>query len=146
MIITVRMLWVVAAALPLVSCGADGGVRVEGPAPSGSARSGPVYVLDAVGAGPLQRPRAFALTEFTTLGALRWTSWGGATAEATGEVTGSWCLPACEKKGYPAKVVLSGLAEQERSAYYSRAAVTAPGVPPEQAAEIKNVQLPTRPG
>ena len=124
-----------ATVLLAAGCGAYQGVRVEGPAPTGAAETRTVYVLDEMG-NPLQRPRDLALTEFSSLNRLRWTSWGGATATATGEVSGTW-----SEHAYPAKVTLTGLELRERSAYYGRAEVEAPGLPADQAAELRDLKL-----
>lgn len=107
----------------VASCGADGGVRVEGTAPASP--KPPVYVVVYMG-DAFQRPAAFALTEFSSITKVRWSSWGGETAVGTGEVSGTWCLPACETKGYPATITLSKIQWLERTGYYSRFTVTSP--------------------
>ncbi|GGT16747.1 hypothetical protein GCM10010176_071590 [Nonomuraea spiralis] len=112
--------------LLVAGCGVDGGVRVEGPAPS--ARPGPVYVMAYMG-HPLQRPERFALSEFSSMAKVRWRSWGGGSAVGVGELSGTWCLPGCEKNGIPATITLSGLEWQERVGYYSRFDVQGRGVP-----------------
>ncbi|MFI6389210.1 hypothetical protein [Nonomuraea sp. NPDC050540] len=104
------------------ACGAAGGVRVEGPAPPSESR-GPVYVVAYMG-DALQRPSDFALTEFSGMNGVRWQSWGGERAVGTGELSGTWCLPGCEAKGYPATITLSRLTRLERTGYYARFTVT----------------------
>ncbi|WP_327087999.1 hypothetical protein OIE66_37665 [Nonomuraea sp. NBC_01738] len=105
----------------VTACGAgSAGVRVEGTAPPPGK---PVYVMAYMG-DPLQRPATFALTEFSSISNVRWTSWGGGQAVGEGEVSGTWCLPGCLDHGYPATITLSGLTWLERTGYYGRFTVT----------------------
>ncbi|MFX4291526.1 hypothetical protein [Streptomyces bohaiensis] len=120
-------------------CAADPGPHVEGAAPAIDRDSRPLYVSDAAGE-PLQRPERFAVTEFTSLTGLRWESWGDSRARADGLVSGTWCLPDCEG-GHPATVELHTPAVRERVAYYTRVTVDAEGLPPEQTAELEDLQL-----
>ncbi|MFI6321216.1 hypothetical protein ACIBG8_27010 [Nonomuraea sp. NPDC050556] len=117
------MRWAVAllALATVAGCGTDGGVRVEGTAPASPKH--PVYAVVYMG-DALQRPAAFALSEFSSASKVRWTSWGGETATGTGEVSGMWCIPGCESKGYPATITLSKIHWLERSGYYSRISVS----------------------
>ncbi|WP_073768772.1 hypothetical protein [Streptomyces sp. CB02923] len=146
-----------AAALLLSGCSDPRGLRVAGPAVSPSPPAGPaevtdpVYVSDAA-RRPLQRPASFALTDTVSLTGLRWTSWGDATAEATGGLSGMWCRPGCERQPYAVKVTLSGLFKQEqrdgrekqdRPAFYSRATLVSDRLPPQKAAELGRVSLHT---
>lgn len=104
-------------------CGGPEGLRVEGSALTPSRHSGPVYVADPDGQ-PLRRPTSIALSESVTVSGLHWQGWGGPTAHAVGKLGGAWCRPGCERKPYDVTVVLSGLEQQERVAYYRRAGVT----------------------
>ena len=128
--------------LAVAGCRPGNGPFVEGAAPAVARDALPVYVTDAVGA-PLQRPERFAVSEFTSLTALTWESWGGPEATATGLVTGIWCLSECEGGGHRATVVLSGPVRAERVAYYGRLTVRADELPPELAAELDGMTLHT---
>lgn len=130
------------AALLAAGCGTDGGVRVEGPAPPSGRPPGPVYVVAYMG-DPLQRPSGFALDEFSSMTGIRWESWGGETATGTGGLGGTWCLPACQAKPYPAKIILDGLTWRERSGYYGRFTVRAEGLPAGRARELTGRRLST---
>ncbi|MFH8346184.1 hypothetical protein [Streptomyces sp. NPDC018045] len=140
-----------AAVLLLSGCSDPRGLRVVGPAVSPSPPAGPaevtepVYVSDAA-RRPLQRPASFVLVGSVSLTGLRWTSWGDATAEATGGLSGAWCRPECGRQPYPVKVTLSGLLKEERQnrpAFYSRATLVSDRLPPEKAAELGRVSLHT---
>ncbi|GAA2295830.1 hypothetical protein OHT20_17100 [Streptomyces caniferus] len=131
----------VLTAVGLAGCGNPEEPHVEGPAPSPSQVSGPVYVTDTLG-HPLTRPTGFALTEFSSLSRLSWRSWGRPKAVATGRTGGVWCIPDCPANGYPATVELSRLQRRENVSYYTRAVVRAPGLPHDQASELRNVRLP----
>ncbi|MFH8403563.1 hypothetical protein ACH4FX_02150 [Streptomyces sp. NPDC018019] len=140
-----------AATLLLSGCADPRGLRVAGPAVSPSPPAGPakvtdpVYVADAA-RRPLQRPASFVLNASVSLTGLRWLSWGEATAEATGGLTGSWCRPECARQPYAVKVTLSGLFRQERrdrAAFYSRATLVSDRLPPEKAAELGRISLHT---
>ncbi|MBH1937539.1 hypothetical protein I5Q34_25260 [Streptomyces sp. AV19] len=130
-------------AVGVTGCGSPDRLHVEGPAPSRTREvAGPVYVSDAMGR-PLRRPTSFGVTEHTSLFQLRWQSWGGAKATATGRVSGLWCpTDACSESGYPATVELSGLEDYENVAYYTRAGIRSSRLPPDQAAELREVRLP----
>ncbi|MFD7661726.1 hypothetical protein [Streptomyces sp. NPDC059788] len=140
-----------AAALLLSGCSDPRGLRVAGPAvspspPDGPARvTDPVYVSDAA-RRPLQRPASFVINASISLTGLRWSTWGEATAEATGGLSGDWCRPGCGTQPYPVKVTLSGLTKQEkqdRPAFYSRATLVSDRLPPQKAAELGRVSLHT---
>lgn len=142
------------AALLLSGCADPHGLRVAGPAVSPSPPSGPaevtdpVYVSDAA-RRPLQRPASFVLNDSVSLTGLRWASWGDATAQATGGLSGVWCEPECEEQPYAVKVTLSGLLKPERrdrreqGAFYSRATLVSDRLPPDKAAELGRVSLHT---
>ncbi|WP_199548036.1 hypothetical protein [Streptomyces sp. N35] len=123
----------------LMACGRPDGLHVQGPAISPSPQKGPVYVADAMGQ-PLRRPTSVGLSELVTVSDLKWSSWGGSTAVATGKLGGAWCLPGCEKELYDVTVTLSGLQQQERVAYYRRASVV-PDDPAKLPPEAVKVQL-----
>lgn len=129
----------------LTGCGAvDDGLRAEGPAPTGIAWTGPVYVEDWR-AQPRQRPDLVDLTEYTTLDRLEWRGWGSPRATATGFVIELDCLSACADDGplsYPVRVVLSGLVKRQYAGYYSHASVTAARPPaPDWAEDVSYVPL-----
>ncbi|MFI9203460.1 hypothetical protein [Streptomyces sp. NPDC053048] len=130
----------------LCGCADPGGLEVAGPAHSPTATPGPVHVVEGPGRPALRRPASFEIGDSVRLTGLRWRTWGGPTAEATGEVSGNWCAPACRETPYRARVTLGGLVRQERSAYYGRAVVAAEGLPPEQQDELSDLRLfvPTR--
>ncbi|MFI1969685.1 hypothetical protein [Streptomyces cinnamoneus] len=107
----------------LCGCADAGGLKVSGPGLSPTPSAAPVFVAEAAGRPPLSRPAAFAPNDSVRLFDLRWRSWGGAIAEATGALAGAWCEPGCRDDPHPVRVTLSGLVRQDRSAYYSRAAV-----------------------
>ncbi|MCD9144453.1 hypothetical protein [Streptomyces albireticuli] len=122
-----------AAAVLLCGCAEPGGLKVSGPAQSPpAATGGPVYVSEGPGKSPLRRPAALPVSETVRLAGLRWRTWGGATAVAVGRVEGAWCGPGCQEGPRRAKVTLSGLVRQDRSAYYSRATVEPGGLPAER--------------
>ncbi|MEV5596936.1 hypothetical protein [Streptomyces sp. NPDC052496] len=142
-----------AAALLLSGCSDPRGLRVAGPAvspspPAAAEVTDPVYVSDAA-RRPLQRPASFVLADSVSLTGLRWTSWGEATAEATGGLSGAWCRPGCERQPYAVKVTLSGLFKQEgqhrqdRPAFYSRATLVSDRLSPQKAAELGSISLHT---
>ncbi|MFF3763068.1 hypothetical protein ACFYYR_03125 [Streptomyces sp. NPDC001922] len=135
-----RALAVVLVTLAGSGCAGADRLHVEGPAPT--ARSnGPVYVTDTLG-HPLRRPAGFGLTEFSSVTELKWRSWGGDRAVATGRVGGNWCYGACPEDGYPATVVLSRLERRENIAYYTRATVRSSKRLPEVARdELRSVHL-----
>ncbi|MDX3116812.1 hypothetical protein [Streptomyces scabiei] len=135
----------VVLAVCLTGCGAvDDRPHVEGPAPTGVAWRGPVYV-EGWATKPLQRPDLVNITEYITLDRLQWRGWGSPRATATGFVIELGCLPACGDDGplsYPARVVLSGLVKRQYAAYYSRASVTAVRPPaPDWAEDVSDVPL-----
>ncbi|WP_157878815.1 hypothetical protein [Streptomyces sp. CT34] len=140
---TVRTTGAVAAgAVLLVSgcAGPDGLLRDEGPAATRSTRAGSVYAADGTGR-PLQRPDSLPLGETAWLTGLRWTSWGGPTALASGGLSADWCAPECFRRPYDVKVTLSGLQRLPDFAYYSSAGVVAPRVHGERAAGLGRVSL-----
>ncbi|SFC24446.1 hypothetical protein [Streptomyces aidingensis] len=120
--------------------GADGGVRVEGAAPTARPHTGPVYVSDPA-AQPLRRPERFGITEFVSLSRLRWESWDEPVAFAEGMVAGTWCLPDCLAEPYPATVELRDPVPVEAVYYYSRATVRSPDLPAELAGELLDFPL-----
>ncbi|MGW1075744.1 hypothetical protein [Streptomyces sp. NPDC002537] len=125
----------------LCGCAEPGGLKVSGPAQSPSPGTSPVYVSEGAGLPPLRRPEAFTASGTVRLTGLRWESWGGSTAVGTGKVGGSWCLPSCGGKPYDARVTLGGLIRQDRSAYYSHAAVDVDGLSAEQHEELRDLWL-----
>lgn len=137
-----RAITVCAAALVAAGCGADGGVRVEGPAPPSESSRGPVYVVAYMG-DPLQRPSRLALDEFNAMARIRWESWGGGSAVGSGELSGMWCLPQCLAEPYRATITLSGLTWRERAGYYGRFTVRAEGLPADRAGELTDRRLST---
>ncbi|MEU8780936.1 hypothetical protein [Streptomyces sp. NPDC048637] len=131
----------VVTAVGVAGCGSPEQPHVEGPAPSPTQSSGPVYVPDTLG-HPLTRPTGFALTEFSSVDRLSWRSWGAAKAVATGRLRGMWCIPHCPAQGYPATVELSRLQNRENVSYYTRATVRSSHLPPDGADDLSSVRLP----
>ncbi|GHI04164.1 hypothetical protein AQI88_35325 [Streptomyces cellostaticus] len=129
-------------AVGTTGCGGPERPQVQGPAPTRSPAAGPVYVSDDMG-HPLSSPATFGLTEFTSLSHLKWRDWGQPKAMATGEVSGGWCSPECDKSGYPATVELTRLQRQENVSYYTRATVRSSHLPdPDKTGEdLRNVHL-----
>lgn len=126
----------------LCGCADPGGLKVTGPASSPAASvAGPVWISEGAGQPPVRRPASFDISDSVRLTGLRWKSWGGATAEATGEVSGGWCAPACRDRPYPVGVTLGGLVRRGGSGYYSRAVVEAAGLPPAQQKELRDLRL-----
>ncbi|MFF7048206.1 hypothetical protein ACFY94_07585 [Streptomyces griseorubiginosus] len=110
-------------AFPTGCGGVNGGVRVEGPAPTSIPWSGPVYVEDLYGRA-WQRPRTIELTELISLDRLTWRDWGASRPRATGEAS---CMAGCsagQPRSYPVQVVLSDRVRRASVAYYSEATVT----------------------
>jgi hypothetical protein len=137
----------IGVAASLAACGTSN-LHVEGAAPSPSSpHTGPAFVIDPSTGAPMQRPRTLPLGEFAALSDVRWQSWGAATASATGELSGSWCLPGCQTHGYPARVVLDRLISIEgQASYYSHASVSGSAIPKEQAAQLRSISFPTTAG
>ncbi|MEU4210208.1 hypothetical protein AB0F13_09470 [Streptomyces sp. NPDC026206] len=125
----------------LCGCADPGGLKVAGPAHTPTPTAAPVYVAEGPDRPPLRGPASLVIGDSVRLSGLRWRSWGGPTAEATGEVAGGWCGQACRDKPYKATVTLSGVIRQDRSAYYGRATVVAGGLPPEQHRELRDLRL-----
>ncbi|AWN28690.1 hypothetical protein RB199_29765 [Streptomyces libani] len=131
----------VLAAVGCSGCGSPEQPHVEGPAPSPSQVSGPVYVSDTLG-HPLTRPTGFGLTEFSSVNRLSWRSWGQEKAVATGRLRGMWCIPHCPRNGYPATVELSRLQRRENVSYYTFATVRSSHLPPADTDDLSKVRLP----
>lgn len=125
----------------LTGCGDPSGLKVTGPAAKPAAGSVPAYVVEGPDRPELTRPASIEVNGTIHLTGLHWKSWDGPTAEATGEVSGTWCMPDCAVHPHRAKVRLGGLVRQDRSAYYGRAAVIAEGLPPEQHNELRDLRL-----
>ncbi|ARZ69648.1 hypothetical protein M1P56_02120 [Streptomyces sp. HU2014] len=124
------------AAVLLCGCAEPGGLEISGPAHSPQAAAGdPVLVSEGPGKPPLRRPAALSVSETVRLAGLRWRTWGGPTAVAVGRVEGAWCGPGCQDGPRRAKVTLSGLVRQDRSAYYSRVTVDPDGAPAGRSAQ-----------
>ncbi|WP_062642617.1 hypothetical protein [Streptomyces maremycinicus] len=129
----------------LTGCGAaDGGTRVEGPAPTRIPWTGSVYVLDWRSV-TWQRPDLMDLTDSTVLDRMTWHDWGASRATATGWVIDLPCASGCPHgslPGYAVTIVLSGLVKRQYAAYYSRAAVTPVHPPaPDWAEDVSAVSL-----
>ncbi|MCD0445350.1 hypothetical protein LO763_17185 [Glycomyces sp. A-F 0318] len=59
----------------------------------------------------LQRPEELTLSEFSSGRDLEWESWGGASAVATGRITGMFCESGCEGEEYEVTLVLCEVAD-----------------------------------
>ncbi len=125
----------------LCGCADPGGLKVAGPAHTPTPTAGPVYVVEGPGRPPMRGPASLEIGGSVSLTDLRWRSWGGSTAEATGAVGGGWCKQACKDTPYKARVTLSGVVRKDRSAYYSRATVVAEDLPPEQQRDLRDLWL-----
>ncbi|MDX2604441.1 hypothetical protein PV379_28120 [Streptomyces caniscabiei] len=130
----------------LTGCGrTDGGVRVEGPAPTAIRWVGPVYMNDARSISR-QRPDMVDLTENTTLERLTWRGWGSARAEADGFVIDFACVSGCpggDPPSFPAHLVLEGLVRRQYAAYYGHAVLTPDRSPaPSWALDVGKTRLP----
>ncbi|MEU7134698.1 hypothetical protein [Streptomyces sp. NPDC046261] len=119
----------------LCGCADPGGLKVAGPAHTPSPTAGPVYVVEGPGRPPLRGPASLEAGGSVRLTGLRWRSWGGPAAEATGTVSSGRDTP------YQARVTLSGLVRKDRSAYYSRATVVAAELPPERQRALRDLWL-----
>ena len=87
-----------------------------------------VYVLNFYGAEEgraEQRPRDLVLSEFTTINAVTWQSWGPTRAVGRGKLSGMWGLPECGDAPYDATVTLGAVVPVRGKGYFSRYAVTA---------------------
>ncbi|MEU8976710.1 hypothetical protein AB0D11_47605 [Streptomyces monashensis] len=133
----------VVLAVGATGCGGSDAPQIQGPAPTASPAAGPVYVPDSLG-HPLIRPTTLGITEFSTLFHLKWRNWGQPKAEATGELSGTWCTKCGTSGGYSATVELSGLQRQENVSYYTRATVRSSHLPdPNKTGEdLRSVHLP----
>ncbi|MFI8941348.1 hypothetical protein [Streptomyces syringium] len=127
--------------MSLCGCADPGGLKVSGPAQSPSVTGGPVFVAQTVPKPRLRRPESLDIGKDVTLTGLRWRSWGGPTAEASGEVSGARCAPACRDKPVRAEVTFTGLVRHDRVGYYSRATVSAEGLPPKQREQLRDLWL-----
>jgi hypothetical protein len=65
------------------------------PAGASAAHGGHPIRLSDLSQQSAVRPVTFALTSTAAMGALRWTSWGGPSATAFGDLTVSTCQPTC---------------------------------------------------
>jgi hypothetical protein len=105
-------------------CGSvNGGVRVEGPAPTAIPWSGPVYVADRYGRA-WQRPRTIELSEYIFLDRLTWRDWGAPRLRAIGEASCNAGCSAGQPRSYRVQVVLSDRVRRASVAYYSEVTVT----------------------
>ncbi|WP_372408177.1 hypothetical protein [Streptomyces luteireticuli] len=130
------------AALLLGGCAEPGGIEVSGPAPTPAATGElPVGISEGPGRPLLRRPAVLEIDGAVRLTRLRWESWGGPVAEAVGQVSGAWCAPGCRGEPLRARVRLGGLVGQDHRAYYSRASVTADGVPARHRAGLSDLRL-----
>ncbi|MGJ5797252.1 hypothetical protein [Streptomyces griseorubiginosus] len=111
------------AILP-TGCGSvNGGVRVEGPAPTALPWSGPVYVADRYGRA-WQHPETIDLTTLILLDGLTWRDWGAPRPRATGEASCKVGCTAGQARSYQIRVVLSDRVRRGSVAYYGEATIT----------------------
>ena len=97
--------------------------------PAGVARipAGATAVMDLTHTA-LLRPAQLMIASDGTLTRLRWSSWGGRTARAGGELRAHLCTSSCtpgREVSYPATVVLSDPVRCRGRRYYNRAQATA---------------------
>ncbi|MGK5637663.1 hypothetical protein ACSNOK_04990 [Streptomyces sp. URMC 126] len=125
----------------LTGCAEPGGLEVSGPARTPVPAALPVHVSEGPGRPGVSRPATFEVAGVVRLTRLRWRSWGGPAAEATGTVTGPWCAPACGDRPREARVRFSGRVGQDRHSYYSRVSVLVDGLPGGQYDELRDLRL-----
>lgn len=109
----------------VAGCGADGGVRVEGAAPTAIPWRGGAYVLDYKSV-PWDSPDSFSLTPSTWLSHLTWKRWGSDRAVGSGFSWDMGCVSGCADDGLPAyrvTLVLTDLKRRAHAAYYRHASV-----------------------
>lgn len=123
---------------------ADGGIRTEGPAPTGLPWTGPVYALSWE-SQPVMRPDLMDLTDFTVLDRMSWHHWGSPRATATGWVIDLTCPSTCpdDPPGYAVTIVFGGLEKRQYAAYYGWASVVPVHKPAPGWAEVP-LRVPTR--
>lgn len=68
---------------------------------------------------PERRPADLVLSEFTHINNVKWKQWGAKTAAGTGEVGGTWCLPACLDKPLKGTITLSDPKTVNGRTFYS---------------------------
>ncbi|GAA3752812.1 hypothetical protein [Salinactinospora qingdaonensis] len=141
---TVRAVAVACSLVILAGCGIHNfGAAAGGPAssaeppptrsplvPSASpSQEASVFVYnthDAERGTKSQRPRGLTLSEFTTVTDMQWRSWGGQSAAATGRLSGTWCLPACQEEPYDVTIEVSAPTEVAGTTYYTEYTFAAP--------------------
>ncbi|MFG2553850.1 hypothetical protein ACGFWF_28395 [Streptomyces sp. NPDC048581] len=93
------------------------------------------YVLNLYGeeyadAGhPERRPANLVLSEFTHINNVKWKQWGAKKAYGTGEVGGTWCLPACLDKPLKGTITLSDPKTVKGRTFYSAFTLKLSGKP-----------------
>ncbi|MQA96582.1 MAG: hypothetical protein GEV11_18745 [Streptosporangiales bacterium] len=79
------------------------------PTPKPTSTDGSTYVFNTAGEEqgfPDRMPKRMTVSEFTTFTSLSWSAWTDDTAVGEGRVQGTWCLPDCADRGYPADLRL----------------------------------------
>lgn len=107
---------------------ADGGLRTERPP-----RLQTSAVIWECAQTAVVRPRSLTIAcadDGMSLTALRWRSWGGETASASGRMVDNPCVPSCvasREVEYPVRVTVSDLVIGTHHAAYARVRVSASG-------------------
>ncbi|WP_017538046.1 hypothetical protein [Nocardiopsis halophila] len=122
-----------AAAVALAAgCGAGGGAAQQptpettggvDPSPAGGTRDGgEAYVFNTHGdeqGSTDQEPQDLTASEFTAFNDLEWSEWGTERAVGEGDLSGTWCLPQCQKDPYRVPVELTDPEEFDGKSYFT---------------------------
>lgn len=118
----------VATPAPMSPTRAPGSGSTPTPAPAPTGTSGSTYVFNTFGEeqGFADRmPKRLVVSEFTTFSSLRWTGWANDAAAGKGQVRGTWCLPDCSDRGYPAELRLIDPRPYDGKRFFTRYTVEA---------------------
>ncbi|WP_344969538.1 hypothetical protein [Salinactinospora qingdaonensis] len=77
-----------------------------------------------------QRPVRFSLTEFETFNDLNWSHWGPDSATGQGNLSGTWCMPKCLDRPYPATLTITDPVKVGDTWYFSRYDISNVADPP----------------
>lgn len=144
-----RIITVAVAVLGVATaaCGAGTGMGTE----TGTAEETPraeeqVYVINLHGAEDGradQRPENLVVSEFSLLRKVGWRTWGLDGAVGTGGLSGTWCLPACQKTPYTATVTLGGVKKVRGKNYFTTFSIDGDFPKPRETADTLTGTLPT---